>query len=64
MTLSGRLTKVILAHPCPHCGNLFHKAGAWFQFIGRYKCEACKQAVRLTYNDKLALFDRYPPKAS
>jgi transposase-like protein len=62
MPLPVHLANVVLAHPCPHCGNLFQKTGGWFQNIGRYTCEVCKQAVRMTYSDKLALFDRYPPK--
>ena len=31
----------------------------WFQTVGRFICEGCQAEIRLTYHDKLALFEKH-----
>jgi uncharacterized OB-fold protein len=51
MPLSVRLREVDLTLECKRCGHLIVKQGVW--------CEECKSEVRLTYNDKAALFTKH-----
>jgi transposase-like protein len=44
---------------CPFCTRALVKSGSWFQTIGRFKCNGCQLEVRLTYSDKVALFDKH-----
>ena len=57
---SGPITKafdrILLSHACPHCGHQFQRTGAWFKAADQYRCEPCRQEVRLTYRDKVKLF--------
>ena len=57
MPLTKGLLDVILSHPCPHCGHKHEKKGHWFQTIGHYTCPACDRSVRITYDDKVHLFE-------
>ena len=57
MPLTKGLLHVFLSHPCPHCGHKHEKMGAWFQTISHYDCLSCGQSVRMTYEDKVRLFE-------
>jgi transposase-like protein len=57
MPLTKGLLHVFLSHSCPHCGHKLEKMGAWFQTISRYDCSSCGQSVRMTYEDKVRLFE-------
>ena len=57
MSLPKGLLHVFLSHPCPHCGHKHEKIGAWFQAINHYDCPSCGQSVRMTYEDKVRLFE-------
>ena len=57
MPLTKGLLHVFLSHSCPHCGHKLKKMGAWFQTISRYDCSSCGQSVRMTYEDKVRLFE-------
>jgi hypothetical protein len=59
MPLSGRLLHENLTFHCPHCDFAIIRSEGWFQTVGRYRCRACDREVRLTYDDKLALFDKH-----
>ena len=63
MPLSNRLANVVLHRPCPHCGHVLQRGGSWFHHIPRYKCEICYEEVQMTYDAKLALFEKYPTRA-
>jgi hypothetical protein len=52
-----RLPNTSFAHHCPHCGAARVNSGLWFYAIGRYKCEGCGNAVRVTYEDKIKLLN-------
>ena len=57
MPLTKGLLHVFLSHLCPHCGHKHEKMGAWFQTISHYDCPSCGQSVRMTYEDKVRLFE-------
>jgi hypothetical protein len=44
---------------CPHCGHALVRKGAWFQTVRGFKCGGCWRMLRLTYDDKVALFDKH-----
>jgi transposase-like protein len=57
MPLSRALANVVLTNPCPHCGHKLEKKGSWFQSIGHYRCEACRQETAMEYDAKVELFE-------
>jgi transposase-like protein len=59
MPLSLSLHSVSMTFECPFCTRTLVKSGGWFQTIGRFKCNGCQREVRLTYSDKVALFDKH-----
>jgi DNA-directed RNA polymerase subunit RPC12/RpoP len=59
MALSARLRHVDLTLECKHCGHSLIKNGDWFVTAARFKCERCEREVRITYSDKVALFDKH-----
>ena len=59
MPLSDSLRYVDLTFDCPHCDHPLIKSGTWFQSVGCFKCEGCQREVQLTYDDKVALFDKH-----
>lgn len=59
MPLSGNLRLVDLTFNCPHCGHALVKTGGWFQAVADFKCNECKRRLRLTYDDKVALFKKH-----
>jgi transposase-like protein len=59
MPLSLSLHSVSMTFECPFCTCTLVKSGGWFQTIGRFKCNGCQREVRLTYSDKVALFDKH-----
>jgi Zn finger protein HypA/HybF involved in hydrogenase expression len=59
MSLSALLRNVDLTLECKSCGHLIIKKGDWFITASTFKCDQCKGEVRLTYSDKVALFDKH-----
>jgi transcription elongation factor Elf1 len=59
MPLSGTLRTIDLTFECPICGHAFVNTGNWFMTVGRFTCEGCGGDIRLTYHDKLALFEKH-----
>jgi transposase-like protein len=47
MPLSFSLLSVDLTFECPACNHALVKSGAWFQVVGRFKCEGCQRALAL-----------------
>ena len=58
MPLPTAFDQTTLIHVCPHCGHRREGTGSWFKSISYYECKACRQRVRLGYNDKVALFEK------
>ena len=66
MPLSKDLLHTYLTYHCPRCGHPVVKSGAWFWSARRVVCQGtCNRKLRLTYADKVALFEehaaRHPP---
>jgi transposase-like protein len=59
MALSPSFHSVNLTFVCPQCGHPLVKPGSWFKAAKGFKCNSCKSDIRLTYTNKLALFDLY-----
>jgi|GraSoiStandDraft_4_1057263.scaffolds.fasta_scaffold931306_1 peptide subunit release factor 1 (eRF1) len=59
MPLSLSLASVLMTYGCPRCGLALTKTGQWFKVAGHFHCAQCGQSVRLTYTEKVALFERY-----
>jgi DNA-directed RNA polymerase subunit RPC12/RpoP len=59
VTLSSNLREVDLTLECTECGHLIVKKGAWFMTASTFKCCRCKAKLRLTYSDKVALFEKH-----
>jgi hypothetical protein len=59
MALSTRCADLILTLSCPSCNEALSKKGSWVRAVSYYTCEACKQRVRLTYDDKLKVLTDY-----
>ena len=58
MPLTRGLLHVFLSHSCPHCDHKQEKMGRWFQSVrSSYSCPSCGQSVRMTYEDKVRLFE-------
>src|SRR6478609_2933535 len=55
-TLSQDAQDIFMTHYCPRCGHRTRRQGSSFRLIRHYRCSACGEQVRLTYNDKLKLF--------
>jgi transposase-like protein len=59
MPLSASLTHTEMTFECPLCGHVVIKNGSWFQVISHFTCEGCRSYIRLTYSDKIVLFEKY-----
>ena len=57
MALTSGLLDVLLSHPCPRCGHRQEKKGSWFKTISHYTCPSCGHSVRMSYDDKVRLFE-------
>jgi len=56
MPLSGELLSKNITFHCRHCNRAIIKKGDWIKTAGRFKCDGCRRELRLTYDDKVALF--------
>ncbi|RUX72353.1 hypothetical protein EN962_30700 [Mesorhizobium sp. M7A.F.Ca.CA.001.09.2.1] len=59
MPLPQTLSSIEMTLECPACGTAFIKPGRWFIAAAHYRCEGCQRLHRLTYPEKVELFDRY-----
>jgi len=59
MPLSLRLRHVDLTLQCSYCGRPLIKNGQWFMIASRFKCAGCKREVRISYDEKVTLFERH-----
>jgi hypothetical protein len=57
MPLSDKLLHKDLTFYCPYCARAIVKKGEWFRTGPKFKCQGCQHEVRLTYADKVALFE-------
>jgi DNA-directed RNA polymerase subunit RPC12/RpoP len=59
MALSPKFLTVEMTWVCPHCGDPVVATGEWFQYTSTFTCKRCHRRVRLVYEEKLALFEKY-----
>ena len=55
---TGDATEDLTFH-CPYCTRAIVKKGEWFRTGPKFKCQECQHEVRLTYADKVALFEEH-----
>ncbi|ARO54570.1 hypothetical protein B2G69_10700 [Methylorubrum zatmanii] len=56
MPLSKALYEDVLQNPCPFCGTMHVRKGAWFATAAKYQCYQCDTTILLTYPQKIELF--------
>jgi len=59
LPLSLSVIGVLMTYDCPHCRSPHTKTGQWFISASHFRCGQCSQPIRLTYSDKVTLFERY-----
>ncbi|SDR64223.1 hypothetical protein SAMN05519103_09543 [Rhizobiales bacterium GAS113] len=59
MTLSSKLNDVLFLLGCPHCGREENKKGSWLKSARRFLCAGCGGETRVTYSDKIMLFEKH-----
>ena len=60
MPLDLDLFPIVLSNPCPDCGHVMKKTGAWFSRAQScYTCPTCCKQVSMNYLDKIKVFDRH-----
>jgi hypothetical protein len=64
MPLSASLLPVALTFEWPFCNHTLVESGRWFQVAASFRCNGCQREVRLTYADKVALFEKHAHLAS
>lgn len=59
MPLSIDLHDKNLMFKCPNCHKTIIRRGSWIKSITTFKCEGCRAKVRMTYGQKLAIFEHH-----
>ncbi|TIX46316.1 MAG: hypothetical protein E5W81_23820 [Mesorhizobium sp.] len=59
MGLAENLSDVALAFECPNCSYPTVRKGSALKTIAHIRCERCDAKVRITYPQKLAIFEKH-----
>jgi transposase-like protein len=59
MGLAENLSDVALTFECPNCSNPTVRKGSSLRTIAHFRCEGCNNKVRLTYPQKLVIFEKH-----
>jgi transposase-like protein len=59
MNLTAELYGVLLVFGCPHCARELTKNGSWFKSISRFVCAGCGREARITYEDKIRIYEKH-----
>lgn len=57
--LSDELRDVPIEFQCPACSHPIVRMGSWLKTIAAFRCDGCGDKVRIGYEEKLAIFERY-----
>jgi transposase-like protein len=57
--LAENLSDVALAFECPYCSHPTVRKGSALRTIAHIRCDGCNAKVRITYPQKLAIFERH-----
>ncbi|RWK44418.1 hypothetical protein [Mesorhizobium sp.] len=59
MGLAEDLSDVALTFACPDCSYPAVRKGSALKTIARLRCDGCNAKVRITYPQKLAIFEKH-----
>ncbi|MER8864007.1 hypothetical protein NKI19_09800 [Mesorhizobium sp. M0751] len=59
MGLAEDLSDVALTFECPDCSHPAVRKGSALRAIAHIKCDGCNAKVRITYPQKLAIFEKH-----
>ncbi|WP_292662902.1 hypothetical protein [Mesorhizobium sp.] len=59
MGLAEDLSDVALTFECPDCSHPAVRKGSALRTIPHFKCDGCNAKVRITYPQKLAIFEKH-----
>jgi hypothetical protein len=59
MGLAENLSDVALAFECPNCSHPAVRKGSALRTIAHIRCDGCDAKVRITYPQKLAIFEKH-----
>jgi transposase-like protein len=59
MGLAEDLFDVALTFACPDCSYPAIRKGSVLKTIAHFRCEGCNAKVRITYPQKLAIFEKH-----
>ena len=58
MPLGLELMDTLMRYVCRECGTAVEKRGGSFKSVAHLRCASCGHISKLTYSDKIALFER------
>jgi transposase-like protein len=59
MGLAEDLSDVALTFACPDCSHPAVRKGSALKTIAHFRCDGCNAKVRITYPQKLAIFEKH-----
>lgn len=59
MGLAKDLSNVALTFHCPDCSYPAVRKGSALRTIAHFRCHGCNAKVRITYQQKLAIFEKH-----
>lgn len=59
MGLAENLSDVALTFDCPECSHPTVRKGSALRTIAHIRCDGCSTKVRITYPQKLAIFEKH-----
>lgn len=59
MGLAEDLSDVALTFECPDCSHPAVRKGSALRTIAHFRCDGCNAKVRMTYPQKLAIFEKH-----
>lgn len=59
MGLAEDLSDVALTFECPDCSHPAVRKGSALRTVAHFKCDGCNAKVRITYPQKLAIFEKH-----
>ena len=59
MGLAENLSDVALTFDCPDCSHPTVRKGSALRTLAHIRCDGCNTKVRITYPQKLAIFEKH-----
>ncbi|WP_127298265.1 MULTISPECIES: hypothetical protein [unclassified Mesorhizobium] len=64
MALSPELFDQDMILNCPICNRAMVRKGYWIKSVKAFTCDGCHNEMRLTYGQKIAIFERHRQAAA